>query len=170
MKDTIGVEGFKWNTQILDAEGNEISNDTDCNLIPFAGMDFLVRAPFGDVTPITTFYLGLFRGNYVPSVGTTAADIPTGMVEFVDYSEEVRPVWDRLFNGNSSMDNSASKATYTVTQDRTIYGAFLVSRPDKGGNNGLVLSCVRFASPKTVTAGQTVNLSGGITYVSTNII
>lgn len=166
----IGVDGFKWTLDVLDVSGKVIDSETNKNLIPLAGMSFLVRAPFGDATPITTFYLGLYRGNYVPSASTVAADIPTNMNEFIDYSEAQRPLWDRAFDGVSSMDNSTAKASFTVTQDRTIYGAFLVSSSGKGSNGGLVLSCVRFASPKQVTAGQTINLSGGLTYVSTNVI
>lgn len=170
MKDQVAVKGFKWDLEVLDVDGSVIERETNNNLIPSAGMNFLVRAPFGDVSPISTFYLGLFRGNYVPSPGTTAADIPSNMIEFVDYAETARPAWDRSFNNSASMDNNMSKASYTATQDRTIYGAFLVSEPGKGGNTGLVLSCVRFASPKQVSVGQTINLTGGITYVSTNVI
>ena len=117
-----------------------------------------------------TFFLGLFRGNYVPSAGTTATDIPTNMIEFIDYSETIRPQWVRELTGIATFDNAVTKAEFTVTNDRTIYGAFLVSDSMKGGNNGLLLSCVRFSTPKAVSAGQTVKLYGGITYTSTNII
>lgn len=170
MSEQVEVKGFQWTVEIVDECGNIAHKETRFNLIPSQGMDFLVRSPFGDTAPVSTFYLGLFRGNYVPTPATSAVDIPTNMNEFVEYSEAQRPSWDRSFSAPSSMDNSASKASFTVTQDRTIYGAFLVSDPVKGGNSGLVLSCVRFASPQTVTAGQVVNLSGGLTYISTNVI
>lgn len=170
MKGTLGVKGFTWQLQIKDKDGHEVDEETKANLIPTVGMNFLVRSPFGDVTPESTFYLGLFRGNYIPSPGSTSADIPSGMVEFIDYSEAQRPLWDRSFTGQAGMDNSISKATFTVTQDRTIRGAFLVSKADKGGSTGLLLSVVRFATPKDVSAGQEISLSGGVIYVSTNVI
>lgn len=170
MKEDLKVKGFEWTLEVANEDGSIAHKETQHNLIPSQGMAFLVRAPFGDTAPISTFYLGLFRGNYIPSPATTALDIPANMNEFIDYSEAQRPLWSRSFDDNSSMDNSASKASFTVTQDRTIYGAFLVSDSTKGGNSGLILSCVRFASPKPVSAGQTVNLSGGLTYVSTNVI
>lgn len=170
MKEDLKVKGFEWTLEIREANGDLAHAETQFNLIPTQGMGFLVRSPFGDAASISTFYLGLFRGNYIPTPATTALDIPANMNEFIDYSEAQRPLWDRSFDNVSSMDNSLSKAAFTVTQDRTIYGAFLVSDAAKGGNSGLVLSCVRFASPKQVSVGQTINLSGGLTYVSTSVI
>lgn len=170
MGEYVGVNGFVWDTEIVDADGKPVSRSREHNLIPADGLAFLVRAPFGDVAPISAFYLGLFRGNYVPTDSTKAADIPGNMIEFIDYAEAQRPTWERAFDGAASMDNLTTKASFTVTQDRTIYGAFLVSEATKGGNSGLVLSCVRFASPKPVSAGQTINLSGGLTYIPTNVI
>lgn len=170
MKDKLNVRGFRWHAEIINADGSVAEKESAWNLIPADGIDFLIRAPFGDVGSISTFFLGLFRGNYIPSPSTSAADIPSGMIEFVDYSEASRPEWVRQLASIGTMDNLSQKAEFTVTQDRTIYGAFLVSNATKGGNNGLVLSCVRFATPKPLTAGQTVKLSGGLTYTSTNII
>lgn len=168
--DVVAMRGFVWNLDILGLDGEPILSETNHNIIPSDGLNFLIRSPFGDVMPVTKFYLGLFRGNYVPSPSTSAADIPGNMIEMVDFSETSRPEWDRAFSGTASMDNLDSKAEFTITQDRTIYGAFLVSDATKGGNNGLLLSCVRFPTPKQVTAGQIVKLSGGLTYSSTNIL
>lgn len=170
MLDNVLKPGFIWNLEIVNPDGSVAEQGVYHNLIPSDGLDFLIRAPFGDVAPVSTFFLGLFRGNYVPSAGTTATDIPTNMIEFIDYSETIRPQWVRELTGIATFDNAVTKAEFTVTNDRTIYGAFLVSDSMKGGNNGLLLSCVRFPTPKAVSAGQTVKLYGGITYTSTNII
>lgn len=170
MKDGLGVNGFVWDIQILGPDGEPIEREIKKNLIPQAGLAFLLRAPFGDVSPISNFYLGLFTGNYIPTSATVAADIPSNMGECIDYSQATRPIWNRLYDGNDTLDNVASKAEFTFTQDRTILGAFLVSESTKGGNSGLVLSCVRFASPKPVTAGSTAQMSGGLTYIPTNVI
>lgn len=163
-------KGFQWTLEVINEDGSTAEKETEWNLIPASGLGFLIRSPFGDVPPIPNFYLGLFRGNYIPTPSTTSADIPSNMVEFVDYSEITRPEWVKALVGTATFDNLASKAEFTVTQDRTIYGAFLVSDGVKGGNSGLLLSCVRFPTPKTVTAGQTVKLSGGLTYASASLI
>lgn len=169
MRNHIGVNGFEW-TFVVTENGEEVSREVSRNLIPADGMAFLVRSPFGDVAPINTFYLGLFRGDYIPTSATKATDIPGNMIEFVDYEEAQRPLWDRAFDGGATMDNEDSKSVFTATQDRLIRGAFLCSDPTKGGNSGLVLSCVRFATPKQLSPGQKGELYGGLTYISTNVI
>ncbi|MDY0190703.1 MAG: hypothetical protein RBR22_08220 [Desulfuromonas sp.] len=170
MNEKLNMRGFQWHAEVINPDGSVADREIVFNLIPAEGLDHLIRSPFGDVSPISTFYLGLYRGNYIPAPSTTSADIPNGMIEFVDYSEVARPEWKRALAGTGTMDNLSNKAEFNVTQDRTIYGAFLVSSATKAGNAGLLLSCVRFATPKQVTAGQTVKLSGGLTYTSTNII
>ena len=61
-------------------------------------------------------------------------------------------------------------AEFNFTADATLHGSILVSDPTKGGNSGLLLSCVRFPSPRPVVAGQKGQLIAGITYVPTNVI
>lgn len=170
MQEGLQVDGFKWEFELIDSDGESVESEIKHNLIPSDGLEFLIRSPFGEVSPISTFYLGLFRGNYIPTPSTKASDIPTNMIELVDYAEPMRIEWDNQLNGIATMDNLSNKAEFTITQDRTIHGAFLVSEATKGSNVGLVLSCVRFSSPKQVTAGQTVKLSGGLTYTSTSLV
>lgn len=168
--DELMVRGFSWLVEVFNPDGALAQKHEQFNRIPDEGLEFLVKAPFGDVSPISDFYVGLFRGNYVPSAGTKAVDIPTNMQEFVDYSEAERPLWDRLFEAPGTMDNLASKAEFTVTQDRTLRGGILVSDNTKGGNTGLVLSCLAFTTPVPVTVGQTVRAIAGLTYIPTNSI
>lgn len=170
MKETAFIDGFKWNLEVVNCDGTIAASETVHNLIPLAALNHLIRAPFGDTPPVSDFYLGLFRGNYIPSDLATAADIPTAIDEFVDYEESTRPLWDKQLQADNSYDNLDRKAEFTITQDRTIYGALLCSSPVKGGNEGLLLSVVRFSSPRPVTAGQTVRLSGGLTYRSRALI
>lgn len=170
MKENMKITGFEWSFEIYSQDGDLISADIQHNLIPSSGLDFLIRSPFGEVSTITSFYLGLYRGNFIPSPNTTSVDIPGNMVEFVDYSEPARPEWQKQLTGIATYDNAQHKAEFTVTKDRTIHGAFLVSDPTKGGNSGLLLSCVRFSSPRNLEVGQTVKLTGGITYSSTSLI
>lgn len=164
--ENLRIKGFVWELKILDENGVVIDSEKKHNLIPNEGLDFLIEAPFGLSAPIHNFYLGLYRGNYMPNQNTKASDIPSNMIEMTDYSELARPLWDKTKQSGPSIDNLSNKAEFTITQDRTIYGAFLVSSDVKGGSGGVVLSCVRFSSPKNVTSGQTLNLSGGIMYTS----
>lgn len=171
MNDGLKVLGFRHELQIFDkATGELVSSEVKLNRVPQAGLDFLIQAPFGDVPAVTEFYCGLFTKNFVADAGTTAADIPNNMGEFVAYSETARPRWARQYNGASTYDNMASKAVFTPTQDATVYGSFIVSNQTKGANTGLLLSVVRFTTTKPLSAGQEAKLICGLTYIPTNSI
>lgn len=165
MKAGVGVNGFVWDFTILDAHGNPIEKERKHNLIPGDGLAFLLRSPFGDIAPINSFYIGLFTANYIPAGSSKATDIPINMGEFTAYTQATRPAWARTFNGSDSYHNDGNKAEFTFQQNATILGAFLVSESTKGSGDGLLLSCVRFASPKIVEAGQTSQAAASLTYI-----
>ena len=172
MSEHLIVSGFRYCFRLLNEDESVASEIIADNLIPSDGMEFLMRAPFGDVSPIGNFYCGLWRGNVIPTKALKATDIPSNLQEFVGYSETTRPEWQREYDGNGTLDNSdqARIAEFSFTADASLYGAFLVSSPTKGQGSGLLLSCVRFPSPRPVTAGQKGQLIAGITYVSANVI
>lgn len=170
MNDSLKVLGFKHELQIVDlATGKLIHREAKYNRIPQAGLDFLMLSPFGDMPSIGSFYCGLYRNNFLADNNTTAADIPSNMGEFVAYSETSRPLWNRDYSPGT-LDNFASKAVFTPTQDATIYGSFLCSNQAKGSGSGLLLSVVRFNTVKTLTAGQEATLVCGLTYIPTTTI
>lgn len=170
MSEYVNVGGFRYRFRLLNADDTLADEFEADNLVPQDGLTHLLLAPFGDSAPISTFYCGLWRGNVIPTSGLKATDIPGNLQEFVGYSEATRPAWTRQHDGAGTLDNSASVAEFSFTADATLYGSLLVSSPTKGGNSGLLLSCVRFPSPRPVTAGQKGQLIAGITYVPTNII
>lgn len=166
MTDTLKILGFRHELELIDPKtGEVVDREVVYNRIPQAGIDFLMQAPFGDVAAVPNFYCGLFRNDFIPLAGTTAADIPTAMGEWVGYSEGTRPLWDRTYNGAGTYDNAAAKATFTPTADATVYGGFLCSSAEKGGNTGLLLSVARFSTIKTVSAGLEAKYSCGLTYL-----
>lgn len=169
--DALKILGFRHELQIFDkATGELVDSEVAYNRIPQAGIDYLIQTPFGDVAPVTTWYCGLFRNNFLADAGTSAADIPSVMGEFVDYSEATRPLWDRAYNGAGTMDNSLSRAVFTPTVDRQVYGSFIVSNAAKGGSTGLLLSVVRFSTVKQVYVGQEAKLVCGLTYIPANVL
>lgn len=169
--DELKVLGFRYELELTDkATGEVVDREVRYNRIPQAGIDFLIQAPFGDVPTVGTFHCFLFKNNFVASAGTTAADIPSAMGEFVDYSEATRPVWDRAYDGAGTLDNSGAKAAFTPTVDAVVYGAGIVSNSAKGSNTGLLLSVVRFSTTKQLTAGLEAKLTCGLTYIPTNAV
>lgn len=170
MRDVLNILGFRHELEIVDlATGAVVDRVVKHNRIPQGGIDFLLQSPFGDVPPISTWYCGLFRNNFVPVAGTQASDLPSVMGEFVDYSEANRPLFDRQYN-SGTMDNFASKAVFTPTQDATVYGSFIVSNPTKGSNTGVLLSVARFNTAKVLSQGQEARLVCGLTYIPTTTV
>jgi hypothetical protein len=169
--DGLKVLGFRHELEIYDkATGILLSREVKLNRIPQAGIDFLIQSPFGDVAPIANFYCTLFRNNVLPTADMTAADLPSVLGEFTDYSEATRPEWVRVYDGAGTWDNRASKAIYTPTAERTVHGSVIVSNPVKGSNTGLLLSVVRFSTAKDLAIGQEAKHVCGLTYIPTNLI
>lgn len=170
MSEHLNVGGFRYRFRLLNADSSVADDFEADNLVPQGGLSFLLLSPFGDSAPISSFYCGLWRGNVIPSSALKATDIPSNLQEFVGYSQATRPLWERAHDGVGTLDNADAVAEFNFTADATLYGSILVSDPTKGGNSGLLLSCVRFPSPRPVVAGQKGQLIAGITYVPTNVI
>ncbi|MHB0825088.1 hypothetical protein ACYCFL_05590 [Stutzerimonas nitrititolerans] len=161
--------GFRYSAELTDHDGKVVDAWADDNLIPLLGIHQLIKAPFGDAEPIGAFYLGLFRNNALPTDATKAADIPAVLGEFTQYSEETRPLWDRAYDNAGTYSNEAARAEFNFTVDQTIYGAFMASSAEKGSVTGLLLSAVRFTTPRLIYAGLTLKITASITYVSNDL-
>lgn len=156
--------GFVYEYELL-VDGVVVDSWTVENLIPQVGVLQLSNAMFGDVSPIGTFYVGLFANNYLPSAGATSADLPSVIGEFVGYSEASRPIWQRVNDGSGTFSNAAARAAFTCTQSARLYGGFLVSTSLKGGNDGVLISVARFNSPKDVEAGMVLRVKGELAFL-----
>lgn len=159
--------GFVYHFE-LEQDGRVVDRWSVHNLVPLPGINYMAAAIFGDTAPIGTFYVGLFENNYLPSSSAVAADLPGTIGEYVGYSESARPVWNRV-NTNGLITNAASRAAFTVTQDKRLYGGFLVSAADKGGSTGLLLSVARFPSPKDVEVGQVLRVKAELSLIPTSV-
>lgn len=169
--DGLKVLGFRHEFEQFDARTGEVLHrEVKFNRIPQQGIDFLIQSPFGDVAAIPNFYCALFRENVLPTADMTAADLPSVLGEFTEYSEATRPSWDRLYNGAGTWSNAESRAIFTATVERDIYGSVIVSNPVKGSNTGLLLSIVRYATVKKISPEHPGRLFCGLTYIPTNLL
>jgi len=166
MKSEYSTRGFVYKLRCRRA-GKTAWEETVGNLIPAAGLAFLAQAPFGAVTAIGSFHLGLFSENYIPQDTAVSADLPLVIGEFTGYAETSRPLWDRVYT-DGTHTNVAAPAEMTVTAagSRTIYGAFVNSSAAKGSNNGLLLSVGRFDNPRPVITGDILDLTVYIALVA----
>lgn len=131
-------------------DGEVIDEETFDNLVTNEGIDHILNTVFHGGTPVTTWYLGLFEGNYTPVATVTGATITSASTESTAYDESTRVAFDEAAASGQAITNAASKATFTMNATKTIYGAFLVSNSTKSATTGVVMSAARFGTSKAV--------------------
>lgn len=124
-------------------DGEMIDQWCEHNICTDEGLNHVLGAAFSNVTQITDWYVLVYNTATTPVAGMSYAT-PT-FTESTHYSEANRPAWQDGGVSAKSVNNSASKASFTMSTAETIYGAALV-----GGGSA--------ASTKGDTAG------GGILY------
>ena len=130
-----------------------LGSQTDPNLVTNEGLDHILSVLLAGGTQISPWYIGIFSGNYTPVATDTAANIVANATEAQSqYDESARPTYTEGTVSGQSVDNSASKATFTINSTVTIYGAFLISVSTKGSTTGTLLAASRFASQRDLIA------------------
>jgi hypothetical protein len=114
------------------------------NRVVQQGRAHLLQVLLAGATQIDPWYLGLFKGNYTPVDGDTAANIVANANEAqAEYDEAQRPAFVEVVSGSVGT-NDASKAVFTFNANVTIYGGFLISVNTKGSTSGTLFSAGRF--------------------------
>lgn len=108
----------------------------------------------------------MYEGNYTPIAGDTAATFPASATESAAYAEATRPALVLGAVTAGAVDNVASRAEFTANASKTFYGGFVSSAAAKGSTSGVLLSAVRFASPKVLSSGEILRVTAGFTLVS----
>lgn len=163
MKSVLGA-GFKYKVEIVHPDGRT-EDFEDSNLLPQESVNLLAGLIRGSAAPISTWYIGVFENNYVPTNAVTAADLQTLVGESVAYDETLRQTWVNAYDGTSVISNTASKAELTFNASKRIYGAFICSASGKGTNNGVLLSIARFSAARDMDVGSVLRITAGITLV-----
>jgi len=153
----IEVSG-KYNGQII-RDGKVIEEFEDPNLVVNEGLNSLLNIYFAAATQITTWYVGVFEGNYTPVATVTAATITSASTESTAYASLTRPEYTEAAASSQSITNSANRASFVFNATKTIYGAFLVSASAKSATTGTLFSAARFSSSKNVESGDELLLT-----------
>jgi len=145
----------------------EVEFFSDENLIVDEGLNSILNVQLSGNTQITTWYLGVFEGNYTPLASVDAATITSASTESTAYDAATRVEWVDVASTAKSITNSASRASFVFNATKTIYGAFLVSASAKSATTGTLFSAARFATAKTVDSGDELLLTYTVTSAST---
>lgn len=158
--------GFDYLFEIVDREGNVRDTEHVHNIMPGEGLNYVLNAALKGGAQITAFFAGLYEGNYTPVADNTAASFPVSATESVAYTEATRrPVTLGTVVGGTT-DNVAARAEFTVNAPKTFYGGFVSSSSAKGSTSGVLISAVRFASPKQLDTGEILRVTAGFALIS----
>lgn len=131
-------------------------------IITFEGFNYLLNTGVKGSAQVTQWYLMLFEGNYTPTPLDVMATLPPLAIECTAYDGVQRLPFTAGTVSNAVLDNAAAVAEYTMTANKTIYGAGIVSSPTKGSTAGILLAVGRFSSPKVREAGEILRLTAGL--------
>lgn len=126
----------------------------DSNVVTDEGVNHILDVVLHGTTPVNPWYVGIFEGNYTPLITDTAATFPAAATESTSYSEATRVEYNEAAAVAKVTSNSANKARFTMTANKTIYGAFLASSSAKQGTTGTLLSAAKFSAPRVLLAND----------------
>ena len=162
------VAGFFTYEHVRD--GEVIDTWQEPNLVVDEGINYALDASFSGGTPITTWYVGVYKNNYTPIAGNVASTFAGAGIANeanAEYDEATRPTWTEAGVSAKTVTNSASPAVFTFNTTVTIYGAFLISNNTKGGLTGTLAAASKFASSRAMLAADVLNVTYTITGTST---
>jgi len=136
----------RYTFEAFDPQGNLKWTHVEDNIVTNAGLDDILDKYYKGSSYTAAHYVGLTDGTPTVAAGDTMAS-HAGWTEVTAYDEANRPTLTLGTVSSQSVDNSASKASYTIsTNGTTIGGAFISTDDTKGGTTGTLVSAVAFDS------------------------
>ena len=158
--------GFVFTVEHLAADGRVLSVETIHNIMPTAGLNYMLGATFKGDSQYTTWYLGLFGNSYAPVASDTMASFIANAGENKAYTGTARPAIVFPSVANGSLDTLADPNVFSFATAQTIMGAFITTGPTWDATTGLLMSAVQFPSAKSVGAGESLRVPVGFALAS----
>lgn len=129
------------------------------NLVVNVGLDDILDKYYKGSGYTAAHYVGLTAASPTPNAADTMSS-HAGWTEDQTYSEAVRQTFTPGTVSGQSVDNSASKAAFSINGTATIGGAFLTTNNTKGGPTGTLVGVGAFTGGnKSVSSGDTLNVT-----------
>lgn len=157
--------GFVYTVEVVRA-GRVIERETIHNLMPVVALNHALSVLVKNAAQAAGWYIGLYEGDYTPVATDTTANFPTDAVECTAYNEAARVAFTPGAVAAGAVDNSAARAEFTLSAEKTVYGGFIASVAAKGALTGTLLSAVKFGSAKQLDAGDVLRVTAGLTLTS----
>jgi hypothetical protein len=153
-----------------DVNGQDVQ--VDKNLLTTEGMNYLLSTGICNTALLAAWYFALYSGAVSPTNAWTAANFTSNGTEITSgsegYSESTRVLWVPSTPASSSVNNTASKAAFTIVTatNLTVNGCGLASASAKGATSGKLLSAARFAAARSLQNADVFNLGYTLTLSS----
>lgn len=155
--------GFVYNFEYVDRYGRVKWRERLTNLIPTAGLTYLINAAMTGGSQYDTWYIGLSGTSYAPIAGETMTTLLTNAPEFTNYSNAARVTLVPDVVSAGLYANTDSPAEFTFTGTGSIALGFLSSNSVKLSTSGLLISAVQFPSPRVIEEiGDKLRVVAGI--------
>lgn len=145
-----------YQVECFDKDGNLKWDETFKNLVVTVGRNHYLDATLKTGNASPAWYVGL-KNTTAAVAGDTMAS--KGWTELTPYSNGTRPTYTVGTISAGSVNNTSSKAVFSVNATATIFGAFLVDNSTKGGTSGILLGAGNFAASRAVLNGDTLNVT-----------
>jgi hypothetical protein len=149
-----------------------IHTQTGSNIFTTEGMARILNVMFGASARDAAIYVGIYKGSVTPAVGNTAANslgAANGYTECqdADYTctagAGLKPLYSMAVTTTATGTNTASKATFTMANTLTVYGAFLSTVQSKTASTGTLFCAKNFAASRAVIAADELAITYAIT-------
>lgn len=148
----------EYKVECYDAQGKLKWTDGFKNLVVNVGLDDILDKFYKGSAYTASHFVGLTDASPTIAAGDTMAS-HVGWTEIADYSEAVRQTYTPGTVSAQSVDNSASKAVYSINGTATVGGAFLTTDNTKSGTAGTLIGVGAFAADRAVLNGDTLNVT-----------
>jgi hypothetical protein len=151
--------------------GYESEIATDCNVIPYEGQGYVLKAALtGEDTAITSWYLGLHSGTGAEDPAATAATYNATYSEIQaqsgdpgGYTSATRIAWanDNVVVGTTTeVTNDTTPAAFTVDTSTTLVvnGAWFTDKSGRTDYTGVAVSITKFAATRNLADTDVFNL------------
>lgn len=137
------------------------------NVVVDEGLDDILSKYYNGSSYTAAHYIGIAdSAPSFASADTMASH--SGWAEVTSYGETSRPTYSPGSVSGQSLDNSGSKATFTISSNNTVIGgAFLATDSTVGGTSGTLVGGASFnAGDKQLDDGDTLNVTVTATLTS----
>lgn len=153
----LGAAAFRWYCRV--APRRLAWSESFANLVVNTGLDDILDKYWKGSTYTASHFVGLTDGTPTVAAGDTMSS-HAGWAEVTAYSESVRQTLTLGTVSSQSVDNSASKATYSINGTATVGGAFVTTNNTKSGTTGTLVGAGAFTGgDKSVASGDTLNVT-----------